>query len=145
MRLDDCHRADAYGTRPGTGESTPDRVAGVSIDSRAIRAGENLVIAYTDRVTMGQNMWLVPWRNGSNCGHGRRRRSFGICGPSRHRCIEVGRHLRGAQATGARSKRLLAAGKIVGPSRALSGRPHESIFLAHCGRSCGSEIAEGTT
>src|SRR6202140_5986323 len=44
MRWTIAQVADALGTRPGTGLNPLARLAGVSIDSRAIRAGE-LVIA----------------------------------------------------------------------------------------------------
>jgi len=40
MRWTIAQVADSLGTRPGTGLDALARVAGVSIDSRAIRAGE---------------------------------------------------------------------------------------------------------
>src|SRR5260370_37009356 len=49
MRWTIAQVADALGTRPGTGLNALARVAGVSIDSRAIRAGELFIAIHGPR------------------------------------------------------------------------------------------------
>src|SRR5258707_14890302 len=49
MRWTIAKVADALGTRPGTGLNALARVAGVSIDSRAIRAGELFIAIHGPR------------------------------------------------------------------------------------------------
>jgi len=109
MRWTIAQVAEALDARPGAGLDALARVAGVSIDSRAIRAGELFIAIHGPRHD-GHDHVASALESGAIAAVVRGG-AFAIRGHSQRPLHCGGRHLRCAQATGARSAKILG-GKL---------------------------------
>src|SRR5260370_41335314 len=89
MRWTIAQVADALGTRPGTGLNPLARVAGVSIDSRSIRARELFVAIHGPRHD-GHDHVAGALEGGAMAAGVAEGQLPRYAGPVRHRCIAVG-------------------------------------------------------
>src|SRR5438094_9272705 len=89
MRWTIAQVADALGTRPGTGLNPLARVAGVSIDSRAIRAGELFIAIHGPRHD-GHDHVASALEGGAIAGVVAQAQLPRFADPVRARCIAVG-------------------------------------------------------
>src|SRR5258708_12843483 len=88
MRWTIAQVADALGTRPGTGLNALARVAGVSIDSRSIRAGELFIAIHGPRHD-GHDHVDSAMERGAIAAVVPDAQLPPYAGPVRHRCIGV--------------------------------------------------------
>src|SRR5258708_26880318 len=93
MRWTIAQVADALGTRPGTGLNSLAWVAGVSIDSRAIRAGELFIAIHGPRHD-GHDYVAGALERGAIAAVGAEAQPPPYTGPLRDRCIAVAATLR---------------------------------------------------
>src|SRR5260370_7614103 len=89
MRWTIAQVADALGTRPGTGLNPLARVAGVSIDSRSIRAGELFIAIHGPRHD-GHDHVAGALEGGALAAVVAEGQLPRYAGPVRDRCIAVG-------------------------------------------------------
>src|SRR2546429_9931294 len=128
MRWTIAQVAGALGTRPGAGLDPLARLAGVSIDSRAIRAGELFVAIHGprhdghDHVASALNLGALA----AAVAEGHLARFSGSGGD---RCRAVPETFRGLQQL-ARAVREGWGGKIAGVTRPVGKTPHKRILAA---------------
>jgi len=136
MRWTIAQVADALGTRPGTGLNALARVAGVSIDSRAIRAGELFIAIHGPRHD-GHDHVASALENGAIAAVVAEAQLSRYADPVGTRCIAVADTFEALKQL-ARAVRESWGGKIVGVTGSVA-RPPRKRSWRHCwARSCGS-------
>ena len=130
MRWTIAQVAGAVGSRPGAGLDPVARVAGVSIDSRTVGAGELFIAIHGPRHD-GHDHVASALESGAVARSGRRGAAGPICRRSTRAVHPRGRHLQGAQADLPRRYARAGAGRLPG-SRAASARPQPKRSWRRC-------------
>src|SRR5713226_5877658 len=131
MRWTIAQVADALGTRPGTGLNALARVAGVSIDSRAIRAGELFIAIHGPRHD-GHDHVDSAMERGAIAAVVAETQLPRYAGPVRDRCIGVGDTFEALKQL-ARTVRESWGGKIAGVTGSVGKTTTKEILAALLG------------
>ncbi len=132
MRWTIAQVADALGTRPGTGLNALARVAGVSIDSRAIRAGELFIAIHGPRHD-GHDHVASALENGAIAAVVAEAQLSRYADPVGTRCIAVADTFEALKQL-ARAVRESWGGKIVGVTGSVGKTTTKEILAALLGR-----------
>src|SRR5260370_869610 len=131
MRWTIAQVAEALGTRPGTGLDTLARVAGVSIDSRAIRAGELFIAIHGPRHD-GHEHVASALESGAIAAVVAEAQLPRYAGPVRDRCMAVGDTFEALKRL-ARAVRKSWGGKIAGITGSVGKTTTKEILAALLG------------
>src|SRR6266852_7733711 len=131
MRWTIAQVADALGTRPGTGLNALARVAGVSIDSRAIRAGELFIAIHGPRHD-GHDHVASALESGAIAAVVAEAQLSQYAGPVRDRCIAVVDTFEALKQL-ARAVRESWGGKIAGVTGSVGKTTTKEILAALLG------------
>jgi UDP-N-acetylmuramoyl-tripeptide--D-alanyl-D-alanine ligase len=131
MRWTIAQVADALGTRPGTGLNPLARVAGVSIDSRAVRAGELFIAIHGPRHD-GHDHVASAMEGGAIAAVVADAQLQRYAGPVRDRCIAVGDTFEALKQL-ARAVRESWGGKIAGVTGSVGKTTTKEILAALLG------------
>src|SRR5712692_9383523 len=131
MRWTIAQVADALGSRPGTGLDALSRVAGVSIDSRAIRAGELFIAIHGPRHD-GHDYVESVLESGAMAAVVAKAQLPRYAGPVRDRCIAVGDTFEALKQL-ARAVRESWGGKIAGVTGSVGKTTTKEILAALLG------------
>ena len=131
--VDDCTGGWRCWVRPGTGLDPMARVAGVSIDSRTVRAGELFVAIHGPRHDGHDYVAQCAGARSSRGGGGGAASLAAIPGWMSGPLHRRGRHVRGAQAALARAVREAWGGKIAGVTGSSGKTTTKEILAALLG------------